>query len=160
MDINTVIRAVKARLEEQWPGETVYEDLLPNGFTRPSFLVEFVSLTERDVNAALIRRETSIRITCYTETDAYYDSVRAELNERLNRCIGLFSRGSFAAGDRYLHVGSAAGTTEADYAQATILLYWVDGRPDNRAAEEPPPPEGGGIPKMEHYQLQILTGKD
>lgn len=154
MEINTVIQAVKGRLEALWPGETVYEDRLPSDFTRPSSLLECGAVDIRDVNIGLIRTDLTIRITCFAAVDEYYDSSRAQLNERLDRCLGIFSGGALSVEKRYLTASAVSGVTEVDYAQATIRLFWTDMRPGYLDPESPGTPGSGGAQKMEHYALR------
>lgn len=143
MEINTVIQAVKGRLEALWPGEMVYEDQLPSDFARPSSLLKCGAVEIRDVNIGLIRTDLTIRITCFAAVDEH-DSSRAQLNERLDRCLALFSGGALSVEKRYLTASTVSGVTEADNAQATIRLSWTDMRPGYQESDQQ---------KMEHYEL-------
>lgn len=153
MTTQALMDAVKARVQGHWPGEEVYTNYLPKDFKRPSFALELQKEETADVNIALVRRTVTLLLTGYVETDAYGDSAREILNQRMEAACGLFVRGYLPVGDRAIQVRTNRGTGAPDFIEVTLSFSWVDGRPACAGPDVPP----SDVPLMEHYELNILT---
>lgn len=153
MTTQTLMDAVKARVQEHWPGEEVYTNYLPKDFKRPSFALELQKEETVDVNIALVRRTVTLLLTGYVETDAYGDSAREKLNQRMEDTCGLFTQGYFPVEDRAIQVQTNRGTGAPDFIEVTLIFSWTDGRPDFTDPDIPP----SDVPLMEHYELNIST---
>ena len=63
--------AICAKLEEVFPGETVYQDLVQSGFTRPSNLVELgkISLDPLSLGNGAVSLRYEFKLTTFCEVD-------------------------------------------------------------------------------------------
>lgn len=153
MTTQALMDAVKARVQEHWPGEEVYTNYLPKDFKRPSFALELQKEETADVNIALVRRTVTLLLTGYVETDDYGDSAREALNQRMEAACGLFARGYLPVEDRAIQVQTNRGTGAPDFIEVTLIFSWMDGRPALTDPDVPP----SDVPLMEHYELNIST---
>lgn len=153
MTTQALMDAVKARVQEHWPGEEVYTNYLPKDFKRPSFALELQKEETADVNIALARRTVTLLLTGYVETDDYGDSAREALNQRMEDACGLFAQGYFPVEDRAIQVQTNRGTGAPNFIEVTLIFSWLDGRPAFTDPDVPP----SDVPLMEHYELNIST---
>ena len=153
MTTQALMDAVKARVQEHWPGEEVYTNYLPKDFKRPSFALELQKEETADVNIALVRRTVTLLLTGYVETDDYGDSAREVLNQRMEDACGLFAQGYFPVEDRAIQVQTNRGTGAPNFIEVTLIFSWLDGRPSHTDPDVPP----SDVSLMEHYQLNIST---
>ena len=154
-----LMAAVEASIKTRYPEDPVYWDQLPKDFERPSFTLECQKEELSDVNIGLVRRRVTVLVTCYVETDAYYDSSREALNQRMDTVLGLFGRGFLRVEDRSVTVQAGRGTGAPDYAEISAVFDWVDRRPGYQDPEAQTP-ESGGAPLMEDFALHVSNGKD
>lgn len=116
--------AIVKRLKETFPGETVYEDLTPRNFTRPSNMVQLDSISPEQCGGNIVKLLFKFRITTFTEVDEIHNSHLAVLDFRAMMIVTAFS------GDGYLKVsdraptvvGCVADTTAYDFAEVTLTL--------------------------------------
>ena len=153
MTTQALMDAVKARVQEHWPGEEVYTNYLPKDFKRPSFALELQKEETADVNIALVRRTVTLLLTGFEAVDAYHDSSLEALNQRMEAACGLFARGYFPVEDRAIRVQTNRGTGAPDFIEVTLIFSWMDGRPAFTDPDVPP----SDVPLMEHYELNIST---
>lgn len=152
MDVNVILTAAEVALQEKFPGEPVYWDQLPKEFQRPSFTIEFVKEETVDAAIGLVRRTVEVLVTCYVAVDAYYDSSRKALNQRMDVVMAIFGQGSFPVGDRCLAVQAAKGEGAPDFSEVTLKFSFLDSRPGYMDADTAPESESG-VPVMEEYTL-------
>lgn len=153
MKTNEVLQAVKAAIGRIYPGERVYVDELPEGFQRPSFALECQKDEWTDAGIGLVRREMTLRITCFVPVNAYSDSSRETLNARQDAVMGLFGAGALHVGDRALKVRLSQGMGTPDFAEVKAVLSWYDTRPGYVDAEAEPGEGGLGTPMMEQFAI-------
>lgn len=153
MTTQALMDAVKARVQGRWPGEEVYTNYLPKDFKHPSFALELQKEETADVNIALVRRKVTLLLTGFEAVDAYHDSSREALNQRMEAACGLFARGYLPVEDRAIQVQTNRGAGAPDFMEVTLVFSWVDGRPACPDPDNPP----GGAPLMERYELNIST---
>lgn len=148
MTVQNLMKAVAARVKGCWPGEEVYTNYLPKDFKRPSFALELQKDEWTDVNIALIHRTVTLLLTGFVATDAYGDSDRDVLNQRMETACGLFACGALPVEDRAIRVQTIRGTGAPDFFEVTLIFSWIDGRPDTIAQD---------APRMEHFELNITV---
>ena len=150
MKTNDILLAVKTAIGRVYPGEKVYTDELPDGFKRPSFALECQKDDWTDAGIGLVRREMTLRITCFVPVNAYSDSSREALNERQDAVMGIFGQGYLQVDGRALHVQLSQGMGTPDFAEVKAVLGWFDERPGFQDPEE------AAVPKMENYELAVV----
>lgn len=148
MTAQTVMDTVKASVQESWPGEMVYTNYLPKDFKRPSFALELQKDEWTDANIVLVKRTVTLLLTGFVEKDAYGDSAREILNQRMEIACGLFSQGWLSVDDRAVSVRMVRGTGAPDFFEVTLMFTWMDARPN--ATDDQ-------VPLMSDYELEIAT---
>lgn len=145
MTANELMDAVEMRVREVYPKDPIYRDILPKDFKRPSFTLECQKDDEEDANAVLVRRSVTLLLTCFTEVNAYSDSSRNALNERLDQVMGLFRTPIFVQG-RALLVQARKGSGDPQASEVSLTFHFMDGRISARAEDE--------APNMEHFTFR------
>lgn len=155
MTVQTLMEAVKAGVRECWPGEEIYTNYLPKDFKRPSFALECQKTETTDVNPFLVQRTVIVLLTCFVPVNAYGDSSRKALDQRMDALCARFAQGCFQVNDRAVRVQTDRGTSAPDFAEVTLTFAWLDKRP---ACKDP---NASGIPKMEIFEINgaVMTGK-
>ena len=148
MTAQTVMDTVKASVQESWPGEKVYTNYLPKDFKRPSFALELQKDEWTDANIVLVKRTVTLLLTGFVEKDAYGDSAREILNQRMEIACGLFSQGWLSVDDRAVSVRMVRGTGAPDFFEVTLMFTWMDARPN--ATDDQ-------VPLMRDYEIEIAT---
>ena len=69
-----IVDAINARLTEKWPARTVYLDVCPVDFDRPSFWLQVTKDDRSDASRYTDRRTVQIALTAYDEKDEHYES--------------------------------------------------------------------------------------
>jgi hypothetical protein len=133
--------AIVDRLQEVFPGETVYTDLTPRDFERPSNLVELVKL-ELDaltLGSGTVQIRYSYKITTFCETDAVHDSHLPVLDLRAMSILAAFAEGYIRVADRAPKVTTCtADTSLYDAAEVTLVLTLTIDRAEFRPDEAIP----------------------
>ena len=129
LSLQSIREAIGSLLSERFPGETIYHNLVPQDFARPSFLVEIGATSVSDASCGLIELEIPIMVTCFVKTDEYYNSHIEDLEARMMSVQELFCVGYLQVQNRALHVVSNKGQCGFDYATAAITFRYKDDRP-------------------------------
>lgn len=155
MELETLMAWIEAAIKSQHPGEPVYVDYLPKDFKRPSFALECQKTETTDVNPFLVQRTVIVLLTCFVPVNAYGDSSRKALDQRMDALCARFAQGCFQVNDRAVRVQTDRGTSAPDFAEVTLTFAWLDKRP---ACKDP---NASGIPKMEIFEINgaVMTGK-
>lgn len=116
--------AVAALLEQQFPGEPVYPDLVPENFNRPSNEVEIAKITlMQHPGTDAISVTTEVLIRTFVVVDAYHNSQYDALYERITQIMELFAPGFIRVADRAPKVVSCLSpVTGRDYAEVRVTL--------------------------------------
>ena len=80
MNSTEILDAVNARLLEKWPERTVYINVCPEDYDRPSFWLEVTRDDRTPVMRRVTKRNVQIRLTLHDEADEHYDISWARLN--------------------------------------------------------------------------------
>ena len=112
--------AIAQALEETFPGETVYHDIVRRDFARPSSLVELDPLS---MGMAAVGLRYHYKLTTFTKVDEVHDSHLPELTARALALLAIFGRGYLKVEDRALKVQSATAATGGyDAAEVSVVL--------------------------------------
>lgn len=135
---------VRSILEDLFPEEMVYENLVPDDFQRPSSLVECGSCRMTPMNAFLVGMDLEVKVTLFVEVDPYYHSQVPELERRQFRLMAELMEGYLPVGIRALDLSELTGETNFDYADVTFSLRWQEQRVDLET-----------YPIMEHFEANV-----
>lgn len=117
--------AIAQALEETFPGETVYHDIVRRDFARPSSLVvlDKVELDPLSMGMAAVGLRYHYKLTTFTRVDEVHDSHLPELTARALALLAIFGRGYLKVEDRALKVQSATAATGGyDAAEVSVVL--------------------------------------
>lgn len=120
-----ISQAIQTRLEEVFPGETVYTDLAPRDFKRPSNLIELEKLSLDPLSHGLSAVDLlyQYKITTFSTVDEVHASHLPVLNLRAMLAAGAFAAGFLRVKDRALKITSiAADTSLFDCAEIKLTL--------------------------------------
>lgn len=104
-----IMNALESILHTQYPGFTIYTNLPPAGFTRPSLLIQPLTFEAADASASLLHVTERFKITVIDETDDYDTGDPGRLQEIQQAVLGLFSQGTLWVEDRHIKVRAAYG---------------------------------------------------
>lgn len=128
-----VTEAVVERLKEAFPGETVYTDLVPRDFERPSSMVELagVSLDPLSFGLSGVDLLYKVKITTFSTVDEVHASHLPVLDLRAMLVLGAFAAGYVQVKDRAPKVRSMeADTSFFDCVPVTLTLALTLDRAD------------------------------
>lgn len=125
---NEITTAVSAAVGMLFPGEKVYENLVPREFKRPSNLVELRGIALEELSPGGVKLRYTYKITDFVEVDARHNSHFAALDLRTMLLVGLFAKGYLKADDRALKVVSCATEHNCDYTETVVGLSLNYGR--------------------------------
>lgn len=131
-----ILDAVNRRLVERWPDRTVYVDVCPADFERPSFWLAAEELRQTDVGRFLLRRELLARLTLFDRADDHYDASWRRLAEESEAAMQLLTP-PLAVGERRLTLRLKALPREADRAVLRMEAEWLEPREEQPAESAP-----------------------
>lgn len=146
MKSTEILDGLNALLIRQWPERTVYVDVCPVDFERPSFWLAVEKNERRDAGRFLVRRDLTVKLTIFDAKDEHYESSWYRLAEDTDLCAGLFS-GVLAVGGRTLKLTAKGAPRDPDRAYLMISTSWMEPREQAQSQE----------PAAEHYHLSVHT---
>lgn len=125
-----IMTGVNTVLVEIAPEYKVYPQRCPKDFKRPSFLIEYVRTSRRDMNKSTVEKTVYLKITCFVEKDAYYRSDTDELAEIQEKIMQAFTERHLTVNDRAIKMQSSTGGFEEDMAFIDLQCTYFDNRTD------------------------------
>lgn len=132
-----ILNAVNEILVAQWPERTVYIDVCPVDFDRPSFWLTVEKQQITDANRFLIRKDLRLLLTLYDELDAHYEASWWRLGQETDTAMLLLGVPLKVAG-RTVKLNLKELPREADRALIQIDLSWMDNRPGQQTENKTP----------------------
>lgn len=129
MKTTEILGAINARLLKKWPERTVYVDVCPMDFDRPSFWLTVEKNTQTDANRLFVQRELQIRLTMYDQLDDHYEASWCRLSDDADAALSLLTL-PLTIGTRNLKLSLKALPREPDRAYIQINVAWMDDRPN------------------------------
>ena len=134
--VNDIIKAINERLAEKYPEHTVYINLLPKDFQRPSFLIEQLDAVRTDVNRTTVAWLVEMSITGFVSVDGHYNSDVEGLTETQSSIMEIFTCGYLSVRDRSIPVPLVKGGNDFTECYVNLTFDYFDDRPE--ATEELP----------------------
>ena len=138
-----VLEAINAVLVARWPRRTVYVNVCPTDFDRPSFWLRCLSDRIGDASRAAIRHELKLELVLYDEQDDHYE-VNWERLDRDTDTAAMLLQAPLKVGSRRLLLTTETLPRDIDAAMIRITTSWTD--PRYAAA-------GGPVPEAEDASL-------
>lgn len=123
-----ITAALKRAAEALFPGEQVYENLVPRNFTRPSNLVELTGIALGEGSPGGVELLYTYRITDFVEVDERHNSQLGALDLRTMLLVGMLAKGYLQVGNRALKVRSCVTEHGCDYTETVVKLSLNYGR--------------------------------
>ena len=140
-----IVDSVAGFLEEAFLGEKVYRNQVPEGFKRPSRLVEVPSLRIAAQNYLSVAMVSTVRVTGFTPVDTVRKNSDAnELSNAMTQTyLALYGKdprtsGALEVEDRHLHISGTDLDVGLDYYAVVLTLTYDD---DRITPEDLPPME-------------------
>jgi len=134
--MNIVMDAINQLIAEKFPTDTVYVNLIPRDFKRPSTLIELDTWDPRPAGKSLLDVTAAFALTCYMDVDGHYNTDTQRLIQRQYEVMDLFAKGYMKVTDRNLEVVAAPGGMSFADCFIDLRFNYFDDRPD--VAEVPP----------------------
>lgn len=145
MKTTEILDAINALLVKKWPDRTVYVDVCPIDFARPSFWLAVEKNDWTDANRFLVRHDLQIRLTIYDELDEHYDASWYRLAQVTDDAMELLIP-VLRVGERQLKLTLKSLPRDPDRAYVQINTSWMDKRPESG---------GDPAPVADSYSLSV-----
>ena len=137
MKLLDIVDAINTRLVEKWPNRTVYIDVCPVDFARPSFWLTVEKYEQSDANRFFVKRKAQLKLTIFDEKDEYYEASWRRLFQDAEDAMVLLTPPLKAAG-RTVPLQIKALPRDPDAAYLQLTTSWLDNRPAADTGTEPP----------------------
>jgi len=127
--LNDCMNALELEILRIFPGATIYRNVMPKNFQRPSFYVEMVkfSMVPAEGTPCAVCRSGKFRLVAFEAIDDYHNSQVDDLDDKLDRLAGIFAPGFLPVEDRAIHAGITDGQIlSTDAAELTVELTWLE----------------------------------
>ena len=141
-----IVDAINLVLVDKWKERTVYVDVCPVDFNRPSFWLATERDEVTDANRYLIRHNLRLRLTLFDELDEHYEASWHRLSKETDEVVELLSR-VLTVGDRHLKLTLTVLPRDPDRAYVQISASWMDARPGMDT--------GASAPVADSYSLRV-----
>lgn len=132
-----ILDAINRLLVGKWPTRTVYVDVCPVDFERPSFWLAVEKHDLADANRFLIKNDLQLRLTIYDELDDHYEASWYRLSQETDDATALLSQ-VLTVGQRHLKLQLKVLPRDPDRAYIQINTSWMDNRPGLDTGAETP----------------------
>lgn len=130
LDSVKIMDAINRELVRQYPDYTVYLDLCPSNFERPSFLIEFITLSQDTANLSTVNQTAYYTVTCYDVVDDYDHSDTTRLLRLQHGVMNLFRSGALDVDGRHIKVSASTGGRDWDRSYVDLQFSYYDDRSD------------------------------
>ena len=141
-----ILGAINLLLVERWPERTVYVDVCPIDFERPSFWLAVEKHDLTDANRFLIRNDLQLRLTLFDELDDHYEASWYRLSQETDIVTDLLCR-VLEVGERHLKLQLKVLPRDPDRAYVQINTSWMDNRPGMDT--------GASVPAADDYSMRV-----
>lgn len=141
-----ILDAINLLLVEKWPNRTVYVDVCPVDFDRPSFWLAVEKHDLTDANRFLIKNDLQLRLTLFDELDDHYEASWYRLSQETDAVTDLLCR-VLKVGERHLKLQLKVLPRDPDRAYVQINTSWMDNRPGLDT--------GASTPIADNYGLRV-----
>lgn len=128
MNRRAIMQSISDALALRLPGWQANQNVRRKDFTRPAFLLEYVTSTQEDGGLRVVRCTDYFALTLYVETDPYYDSDRGELVDAVSAVMSLFSRTHLLADGRALNLQASGAGSDENQAYIDLQTTYFEAR--------------------------------
>lgn len=136
---NDIIDRLEEEVNRVLPGQTVYKNLTPTNFERPSVEIECEGATVEVVNGGCARFRFQMLLRSFVTVDERHFSQFQALYQNMMLLLGIFVPAFLKVKDRALHLaGTPSGAVNLDYAEVKAHLTLTLSADEFRAAVQYP----------------------
>jgi len=128
------MEAVNALLVAKYPTHTLYIDLCPTNFARPSFLMKPIKNEQKAISCKIIQETDYFTLTCIDTTNDYTTGETMRLLIVQQDVQDLFRSGYILVNDRMVTVKASSGGRDADKAFINLQFDYFEDRMDASAS--------------------------
>ena len=130
LSVQQIMEGVNAILVRLYPDRTVYVDVMPEQFERPSFFLRPAGRKITSRTAGVVEVEQMVTVECIDEVGDHYETETARLYGVTDTLTAAFlQRGALHCGDRHLTADRVDVSRSLDVADVTITVIYEDDRP-------------------------------
>ncbi|MDD3173583.1 MAG: hypothetical protein PHF63_07985 [Herbinix sp.] len=127
---NDILTAINRILVELYPDYMVYINNCPKDFTRPSFEIGLIRVSQTDACRTTVEKTAYYTLTCFTTVDEYHMSEPEDLIDLQDTIIQKLQIGYVIVGDRAIKFKSSTGGIDPDRAYIDLQFEYFDNRTD------------------------------
>ena len=125
--IGEILDEINLKLVKEFPNTVIYLDPERDDFERPSFLLEYLTTVQEDINFSTVSREMYFSITGFFPTGNYFEQRQMELIEAQQKILDLFRFGVLTVGHRCLKIqATEAGRYGGEFTVDLKLEFFDD----------------------------------
>lgn len=132
-----ILDAINLLLVRKWPQRTVYVDVCPVDFERPSFWLAVEKHEIFPANRHMDRHELQLRLTLYDALDEHYEASWHRLSTETDTLTAMLAP-CLKVGERHISLRVKMLPRDPDRAYIQINTSWMDERPGMNAEDIPP----------------------
>ena len=144
--VTDIMDAINRRLIEKWPDRTVYVDVCPADFVRPSFWLRVEQDKVTDANRQCIMHDAALILVLHDQLDDHYDASWYRLSGEAAQVMDLLGR-VLSVGQRKIRLLLTTLPRQADTISIRAQCQWMDMRP---GADE-----GQNVPAATDYTVRV-----
>lgn len=136
---NDIADRLEVLAAEKFPGEKIYRELLPQGYTRPcTLIVQEPWEVDAGFGTGQVWLRPVFTLTTFVEVDEYHHSHMAPIHLRQMTLLGLLLPGYIKAGGRAPKVEKIKLAGGYDYGTVTVMFGYALSREDFMELEQAP----------------------
>lgn len=128
LDMIKIQDAINRLLVKIYPDFAVYIDDVPQGFERPSFLIEYISSSTDIVNKNIVFEKVYYTVTYFGPVDDYYNQDTLDLQKVLINILKPFRQGYIQVEDRAIAVKASNGGKNKNEIYMDIQVEYFEDR--------------------------------
>ncbi|MBS6501883.1 MAG: hypothetical protein KH415_09660 [Clostridium sp.] len=128
LDLIKIRDEINKLLVKKYPSLTVYINKVPKDFERPSFLIEYITSSQDQVNKNTLKEQLFYTITYFSTVDEYYNTDKLELHSVLVEVLKVFRVGYINIEDRAITIKASSGGSNENEIYIDLQLEYFENR--------------------------------
>lgn len=125
MNLFNILQSICDHIKVAFPAQPIYIMQVPQGFKRPSFYVNLIGFSDRDLCKNGIRRNIAFEIVYFAEQDSKGITNPVTQLVAFERLMQLFQQQSLQAQDRHLKITRVDGSTRDSEVYLTVSFEYA-----------------------------------
>ena len=134
MNLFSILEAICDHIKLAFPSSSIYIMQVPQGFKRPSFYVNLIGFSDRDLCQNALSRQAAFEVVYFAEQDAKGITNPVTQLAAFEQLMQIFQVQSLPVQDRYLKITRVDGSTRDNEVYLTVSFEYTF-TPDLNKAE-------------------------